>query len=145
MWKHYTNKMSNIEMIKQLDEAEKKCEDLVRLLSSPDISPGEIHKYSRERSKLNDIVDAYKRYKTVIEEIDNNRELLKDSELSSLAKEELQVLELELESLEKKLQILLLPKDPNDEKGIFIEIRAGTGGEEAALFAANLFMNARAR
>jgi len=139
MWKHYTNKMSNIEMIKQLDEAEKKCEDLVRLLSSPDISPGEIHKYSRERSKLNDIVDVYKRYKTVTEEIDNNRELLKDSELSSLAKEELQVLELELESLEKKLQILLLPKDPNDEKGIFIEIRAGTGGEEAALFAANLF------
>jgi len=131
--------MSNIEMIKQLDEAEKKCEDLVRLLSSPDISPGEIHKYSRERSKLNDIVDVYKRYKTVTEEIDNNRELLKDSELSSLAKEELQVLELELESLEKKLQILLLPKDPNDEKGIFIEIRAGTGGEEAALFAANLF------
>jgi peptide chain release factor 1 len=131
--------MSNIEIIKQLDEVEKKCSDLDRQLSNPEISPSEIHKYSSERSKLTEIVDAYKQYKSVLEQIENNKELLRDRELQELAKEELELLDTEQQRLEKELQILLLPKDPNDEKSIFIEIRAGTGGDEAALFAANLF------
>jgi peptide chain release factor 1 len=139
MWKHYTNKMSNTEIIKQLDEVEKKCSDLDRQLSNPEISPSEIHKFSSERSKLTEVMDVYKEYKSVLEQIENNKELLKDKELQELAKEELEVLEADRQRLEKELQILLLPKDPNDEKSIFIEIRAGTGGEEAALFAANLF------
>lgn len=139
MWKHYTNKMSNIEIIKQLEEVEQKCADLDRQLSNPDINPSDIHKFSSERSKLTEIVEAYTEYKNVLEQIENNKELLKDSELQQLAKEELEVLEPEQERLEKHLQLLLLPKDPNDEKSVFIEIRAGTGGDEAALFAANLF------
>ena len=139
MWKHYTNKMRNIEIINQLDEVEKKCSDLDRQLLNPEISPSEIHKYSSERSKLTEIVDAYKQYKSVLEQIENNKELLRDKELQGLAKEELELLETERLRLENELQMLLLPKDPNDEKSIFIEIRAGTGGDEAALFATNLF------
>lgn len=131
--------MRNIEIINQLDEVEKKCSDLDRQLSNPEISPTEIHKYSSERSKLTEIVDAYKQYKSVLEQIENNKELLRDKELQELAKEELQLLETEQLRLENELQMLLLPKDPNDEKSIFIEIRAGTGGDEAALFATNLF------
>jgi peptide chain release factor 1 len=122
-----------------LDEVEKKCSDLDRQLSNPEISPSEIHKYSSERSKLTEIVDAYKQYKSVLEQIENNKELLRDKELQELAKEELELLETEQLTLENELQMLLLPKDPNDEKSIFIEIRAGTGGDEAALFATNLF------
>jgi len=131
--------MSNIEIIKQLEEIEHKCADLDRQLSNPDINPSDIHKFSSERSKLTEIVEAYTEYKNVLEQIENNKELLKDSELQQLAKEELEVLEVEQERLEKHLQLLLLPKDPNDEKSVFIEIRAGTGGDEAALFASNLF------
>ncbi|NIS08149.1 MAG: peptide chain release factor 1 [Candidatus Dadabacteria bacterium] len=131
--------MSNIEIIKQLEEVEKKCSDLDRQLSNPEISPTDIHKFSSERSKLTEVVEAYREYKSVLEQIENNKELLKDKELQELAKEELEELEPRQQNLEKELQILLLPKDPNDEKSIFIEIRAGTGGEEAALFAANLF------
>ena len=131
--------MRNIEIINQLDEVEKKCSDLDRQLLNPEISPSEIHKYSSERSKLTEIVDAYKQYKSVLEQIENNKELLRDKELQGLAKEELELLETERLRLENELQMLLLPKDPNDEKSIFIEIRAGTGGDEAALFAKNLF------
>ena len=131
--------MSNIEIIKQLEEVEKKCSDLDRQLSNPEISPTDIHKFSSERSKLTEVVEAYREYKSVLEQIENNKELLKDKELQELAKEELEELEPRQQKLEKELQILLLPKDPNDEKSIFIEIRAGTGGDEAALFAANLF------
>ena len=131
--------MSNIEIIKRLEEVEKKCSDLDRQLSNPEISPSEIHKFSAERSKLTEVVEAYREYKSVLEQIENNKELLKDKELQELAKEELELLEPRQGQLERDLQILLLPKDPNDEKSIFIEIRAGTGGEEAALFAANLF------
>ncbi|HSG30133.1 MAG TPA: peptide chain release factor 1 [Thermodesulfobacteriota bacterium] len=126
-------------MIKQLEEVEKKCSDLDRQLSNPEISPTDIHKFSSERSKLTEVVEAYREYKSVLEQIENNKELLKDKELQELAKEELEELEPRQQKLEKELQILLLPKDPNDEKSIFIEIRAGTGGDEAALFAANLF------
>ena len=126
-------------MIRQLEEVEKKCDDLDRLLANPDISPSQIHKYSSERSKLSEIVDTFRRYKSVIEDIQSSKQLLNDSELRELAKEELNELEPELEELEQELQVLLLPSDPNDEKGVFLEIRAGTGGEEAALFAANLF------
>ncbi|NIP37815.1 MAG: peptide chain release factor 1 [Candidatus Dadabacteria bacterium] len=131
--------MSNIEIIKQLEEVEKKCSDLDRQLSNPEISPSDIHKFSSERSKLTEIVEAYREYKSVLEQIESNKELLKDKELQELAQEELEELEPRQQKLERDLEILLLPKDPNDEKSIFIEIRAGTGGEEAALFAANLF------
>ncbi|HKQ32553.1 MAG TPA: peptide chain release factor 1 [Thermodesulfobacteriota bacterium] len=126
-------------MLKRLEEVEKKYLEIERTLSKPDISPPEIHKYSKELSDLDEIVEVYRKYKSVLEKIEENRSLLKDKDLGELAKEELEGLDKEHSELEEKLRMLLLPKDPNDEKNVFLEIRGGTGGDEAALFAADLF------
>jgi peptide chain release factor 1 len=100
-----------------------------------------MQKLARERSELSQLVEAYRTYKKVKEEIQGSQELLQESdeEMKELAKAELQTLKERLAKLEEDLKLLLLPKDPRDEKNIFLEIRAGTGGEEAALFAAALF------
>ena len=126
-------------MLKRLEEVEKKYLEIERNLNSPDISPTEIHKYSKELSDLDEIVEAYRNYKKTLERIEENRGLLKDKDLGELAREELEELEHDLDRLENELRMLLLPKDPNDAKNVFLEIRAGTGGDEAALFAADLF------
>lgn len=126
-------------MLKRLEEVEKKYLEIERNLNSPDISPTEIHKYSKELSDLDEIVETYRNYKITLERIEENRALLKDKDLGELAREEIEELEEELERLENELRMLLLPKDPNDAKNVFLEIRAGTGGDEAALFAADLF------
>ena len=126
-------------MLKRLEEVEKKYLEIERTLSKPDISPPEIHKYSKELSDLDEIVEVYRKYKSVLERIEENKSLLKDKDLGELAREELEELDKEHSELEEKLRMLLLPKDPNDEKNVFLEIRGGTGGDEAALFAADLF------
>ncbi|HML96000.1 MAG TPA: peptide chain release factor 1 [Thermodesulfobacteriota bacterium] len=126
-------------MLKRLEEVEQKYLEIERNLNSPDISPTEIHKYSKELSDLDEIVETYRSYKKTLETIEENRALLKDRDLGELAREELEELEGELARLENELRTLLLPKDPNDAKNVFLEIRAGTGGDEAALFAADLF------
>lgn len=126
-------------MLKRLEEVEKKYIEIEKTLSKPDISPPEIHKYSKELSDLDEIVEVYRKYKSVLERIEENESLLKDKDLGELAREELDELYKELPLLEGELRLLLLPKDPNDEKNVFLEIRAGTGGDEAALFAADLF------
>jgi len=131
--------MAELGMLKRLEEVEKKYIEIEKTLSKPDISPPEIHKYSKELSDLDEIVEVYRKYKTVLERIDENESLLKDKDLGELAREELVELYKELPLLEGELRLLLLPKDPNDEKNVFLEIRAGTGGDEAALFAADLF------
>ena len=96
---------------------------------------------TREHSELADVVAVYNHYKQLLSEIEGNRELLQDSdpEMKEMAREELPVLEEEQQQLEQQLKLLLLPKDANDARNIIIEIRAGTGGDEAALFAADLF------
>ncbi len=97
---------------------------------------------SRERSDLEQIVKAYEEYSGIIKNIEGNKEIISskaDSELVSFAEAELEELEEKREALEEKIKFLLLPKDPNDNKDIIMEIRAGTGGEEAALFAGNLY------
>jgi peptide chain release factor 1 len=94
---------------------------------------------SRERSQLEPIVAAFREFCDVERRIREDREALDDPELGPLAREELPELETQLGDLERRLRVLLLPNDPNDEKNTIIEIRAGTGGEEAALFAADLF------
>ena len=90
---------------------------------------------------MQELVAEYRRYKKLQAEIASNKELVyeKDAEISDMAKEELKALEPELEQSTRQLQILLLPKDPNDHKNVVFEIRAGAGGEEAALFVAELF------
>ena len=131
--------MADSSMLKRLDEVEKKYSEIESQLNNLNISPSEIHKFSKERSELDDVVETYREYKKILEEIENNRTLLHDEELSELAKDELVSLENKKSGLEEKLKVLLIPNDPNDSKNVFLEIRAGTGGDEAALFAADLF------
>jgi peptide chain release factor 1 len=104
-------------------------------------NPKEMQKLARERAEISKLVEAYQVYRKVKEEIQESQGLLleSDEEMRELAKAELQTLKERLAGLEEELKILLLPKDPRDEKNVFLEIRAGTGGEEAALFAAALF------
>ena len=94
---------------------------------------------SKERSDLEDVVQAYARHQVLTEEISGHKEALSDPDLRELAEEEIPSLEAEAAELEAKINLLLLPKDPNDERNTILEIRAGTGGEEAALFVADLF------
>jgi peptide chain release factor 1 len=99
----------------------------------------EFRKLSREHSELSPLVDVYRRYRKVMEEIAENRELLSDPEMKSMAEEELNSLEEEKVRLDSEIRLLLLPKDPNDSRNVILEIRAGTGGDESALFSGDLF------
>ncbi len=94
---------------------------------------------TRERADLQDVVEAYARYQQVTEDLEGHKQALSDPELRELAADEIPALEAEKERLEGSINVLLLPKDPNDERDTILEIRSGTGGEEAALFAADLF------
>ena len=130
-------------MFQKLDQVEERFREIEQLLADPKIlaNPKEMQKLARERSEISRLVEAYQVYKKVKEEIQQSQDLLleSDEEMRELAKAELQTLKERLAGLEEELKILLLPKDPRDEKNVFLEIRAGTGGEEAALFAASLF------
>jgi peptide chain release factor 1 len=94
---------------------------------------------SKEQSSISKIVDAAKEYNDIVDGIEENKSLLDDAELGELAKEELKELEQRKPELEEEIKLLMLPKDPNDGKNIFVELRAGTGGDEAALFVADIF------
>lgn len=131
-------------MLEKLKELEEKYEELARLMTDPAVlaNPAELQKTAKAYTELEEIVTTFRRYRQVEEELATAREMLNESqdrEFIALLKEEIEKLQEEKETLEKRLKILLLPKDPNDEKNIVMEIRAGTGGEEAALFAADLF------
>ncbi len=124
-----------MDYIEKLQKFEDRYKELENLLSDPNILSDreKIQKYSKELSEIKEIVEKSKEFKSVINDI-NEIKNSKDPELKEMLKE----LEKKEEDLKKEIEILLLPKDPNDEKNIFLEIRAGTGGEEAALFAGEL-------
>lgn len=113
-------------------------EELSKELSSPELEISKLTALSKEQKNLEPIVTKAKAYLQVLKDIEENKALLNDKELGDLAKEELKSLEEAKPLLEDELKILLLPKDPNDERNIFLEIRAGTGGDEAALFVGDL-------
>ena len=115
--------------------------ELTTLLSSPDVSNDikKMTELSKEQSSIEAIKLKAEQYFQVCNDIQDNKALLDDKELGELAKEELKELEPQKEALEEEIRVLLLPKDPNDDKNIYLEIRAGTGGDEAALFVADLF------
>ena len=115
--------------------------EISELLSSVEIANDikKMTELSKEQSNLEPIKEAAERYIQVCDDIEENKILLEDDELGDLAKEELKSLEPEKEELEENIKVLLLPKDPNDDRNIFLELRAGTGGDEAALFVADLF------
>lgn len=130
-------------MFKKLESVERRYIEVETRLSDPELAgrAEEFKKLSQEHSELQPIVSEYRRFKEVQDELSSNRELLKekDPELAELAREEVKRLEVELTASQSKLEILLLPKDPNDSKNVVLELRAGAGGDEAGLFAGELF------
>jgi len=130
-------------MFGQLESLEGKRTTLEEKLSDPVVvgDPKRYRELAREHAQVSRLHDLYLQYKKVEKEIEQNRELLRedDEEMVELAKGELETLNERLEQFERDIRILLLPKDPNDDKNILLEIRAGTGGDEAALFVADLF------
>jgi peptide chain release factor 1 len=130
-------------MLGKLKDIEKRFEDLEIKLSDPEIvgNRTEYQKIAKEHSDLREIVEAFRQYEKIDLQIKEDQKLLEenDEELKEIIKEEIPELKSRREQLESELKILLLPKDPNDERSVFFEIRAGTGGDEAALFAADLF------
>ena len=131
-------------MFDKLDDLLIRFEELMSELSEPDVAGNQerFRKLMKEQNDLTPIVEAYKEYKAAKQNIEDSLAMLEeesDEELRELAKEELNDSKAKVEELEHELKILLLPKDPNDDKNVIVEIRAGAGGDEAALFAAEIY------
>ena len=128
-------------MIERLEATEKKYMDLQQELMSEEVLKdiNKTRKLSKEMSDLEETVNVYREYKKVLEDILETKEMLKDEELKDIAKEELKDLEAKKEKLEHDLEILLIPKDPNDNKNVIVEIRGAAGGDEANIFAGDLY------
>jgi len=130
-------------MFKKLKGIEERYNELEGMLSDPEIVKNrlEFQKCAKEYADLSDVVQNFRKYEKTCLQLEENEELLRESdeELKELIKEEISQLREEREILQNKLKILLLPNDPNDDRNVFLEIRAGTGGEEAGLFVTDLF------
>jgi len=130
-------------MFNNLEDVVDRFREVEGLLSDPAVVSDQkrYRELAKEHADLSEVVSVYNEYKQVRGDVEGNRELLQDSdpEMKELAKAELPELEAQQQQLEEQLRLLLVPKDPNDDKNIILEIRAGTGGDEAALFAADLF------
>ena len=128
-------------MIERLEAVEKRYNEIINELSKPEVLADIklMTSLSKEQTSLEKQVEIFKKYKKVLEDIDACKEMMKDKELGEFAKEEYSVLESDKESLEKELEILLIPHDPNDEKNVVMEIRGAAGGDEANIFAGDLF------
>ncbi len=124
----------------KLEELVQKYDELSQEMGRPEVAtdPRRLSALAQEQAELAPLVQAYQRYKEVEQHLESARAMLEDEELAELAREEVKHLEQEKARLEADLRRLLVPKDPNDERNVIMEIRAGTGGEEAALFAADL-------
>ena len=124
----------------KLEQITERFEEITALLAQPETQSdqNQFRSLSQEYAQLDPVVTCYKQHQTLQDEIVDTREMLNDPEMADLAKEELSEAERRLAELEPKLQSLLIPPDPNDERNIFLEIRAGTGGAEAALFTGDL-------
>ncbi|WP_288862374.1 peptide chain release factor 1 [uncultured Sneathia sp.] len=131
-------------MFQKLEEVVKKYDELNTLLMDPKVieDPKKLMEYNKALNAISDIVEKYKEYKAKSEELENLKQDIKDEkdhEMKEIMQEEINSLENEIPQIEDSLKILLLPKDPNDEKNVIVEIRAAAGGDEAALFASDIF------
>ena len=131
-------------MFDRLEDLLIRMEEILSELQEPDVASDQarFRKLMKEQNDLSPIVEAYKEYKACKQAIDDSLQMLEeesDEEMRELAKEELNEAKARVEELERELKILLLPKDPNDDKNVIVEIRAGAGGDEAALFAAEIY------
>ena len=143
-YSNIAGKQEEIEMFDKLEDLLIRLEEILSELQEPDVAsdPNRFRKLMKEQSELTPIVEAYKEYKACKQNIEESLELLNeesDEAMRELAKEELNESKARVEELEHELKILLLPKDPNDDKNVVVEIRAGAGGDEAALFAAEIY------
>src|SRR3989338_7733517 len=127
----------------KLEKLKTRFQDIEKELLDPKIAsnPTTSKQLMKERAQYIETIEAYDAYLKILADLESNQEILKsdDEEMRALAQEELDVLEQKKKDLEEELTVLLLPKDPLDEKNVMLEIRAGTGGDEASLFAAELF------
>ena len=136
--------MTESYLLEKLQSVEQTFTELTRRLADPDIAtnPDELQKVAKARSSLEETVNTYETWKAAHEELTGAQQILKeangDQELKDMAALEVEELETQLEGLEKRLKVLLLPRDPNDEKNTMLEIRAGTGGDEASIWAGDL-------
>lgn len=128
-------------MFDKLEEIEKKYNELTKLISDPEIISDQNlwKKYMKEQSAMKDVVDKYIEYKKEKSNMDDAKDMMADPDMKSMAEEEYYSSKGKIEKIEEELKILLLPKDQNDDNNVIIEIRGGAGGEEAALFAYNLY------
>jgi peptide chain release factor 1 len=130
-------------MIDKLRGIEDRFLKLEKLLSDPAVISDQVkyQDYLKEHGELNKVVSAFREYSGFLTEFEDTKELLKDPDpdIQSMAKDEAATLKVKIEKIESEIKILLMPKDPNDQKNVVLEIRAGTGGEEAGLFAGDLF------
>ena len=128
-------------MFQKLEDVEKRYEELNAKISDPDIisNQNEWKKLMKEHAEITDIVEKYREYKKVKQNLEEAKAMLDDKELRELAEIEMEEAKEKLPKIEEELKILLIPKDPNDDKNVICEIRGGAGGEEAALFAGTLF------
>ena len=143
-YSNIAGKQEEIEMFDKLEDLLIRLEEILSELQEPDVAsdPNRFRKLMKEQSELTPIVEAYQEYKACKQNIEESLELLNeesDEDMRELAKEELNESKARVEELEHELKILLLPKDPNDDKNVVVEIRAGAGGDEAALFAAEIY------
>lgn len=128
-------------MFQKLEDVEKRYEELTKLISDPEViaRQSEWQKYMKEHAEIEDVVLKYREYKKVKKEFEDAKAMMEDKELKELAEEEMLAAKEKLPVIEEELKVLLIPKDKDDDKNIICEIRAGAGGEEAALFAGTLF------
>ena len=130
-------------MFDKLATEEQRYEELMRLLGTSQVQsePAEYRKHAKALAEVEPLIERFREYKTVVRNIAETEELVNagDADMRDLAKEELKSLVARRDALLAEIKILLIPKDPNDDKNVMLEIRAGTGGDEAALFAAELF------
>ena len=128
-------------MFQKLEDVEKRYDDLTVKISDPAViaQNKEWQKMMKEHTELTPIVEKYREYKKAEQALKDSEEMLSDPEMKELAQEEMKMAKEKISKLEEEIKILLIPKDPDDDKNIICEIRAGTGGEEAALFAGELF------
>ena len=128
-------------MFEKLELVEKRYNELNSQISDPEViaNTNEWRKLVKEHSSMEDVVQKYREYKEILNNMNEAKEMLDDPEMKELAEEEYYSSKDKLSKVEEELKVLLIPKDPNDDKSVICEIRGGAGGEEAALFAGTLF------
>ncbi len=131
-------------MFEKLESLESKYNELMEALSTPEViaDQSKYQKFAKAHAELTDVVNTFREYKIAVKGLEDSRMMLSeehDSDMEEMIREEIQDLEKRKEELAQYIRVLLLPRDPNDDKNVIMEIRAGTGGEEAALFASDLF------